>query len=106
MWTEPRPRTRRTTWTSKPNRQRLSLWKSFPFPSERSGREFAQHYVSCKATTLAKEDKRMDYTKPEVGIIGQAVHVIEAYPMGPLKISGGTEPLLTENPAYDFDEKA
>ena len=46
----------------------------------------------------------MDYTKPEVGIIGQAVHVIEAYPMGPLKISGGTEPLLTENPAYDFDE--
>src|ERR1700722_20218243 len=104
MWTEPRPRTRRTTWTSKPNRQRLSLWKSFPFPSKRSGREFAQHNVSCKATTLAKEDKRMDYTKPEVGIIGQAVHVIEAYPMGPLKIHTDVDGTKTTNPAYDLDE--
>ena len=46
----------------------------------------------------------MDYTKPEVGIIGQAVHVIEAYPMGPLKIHTDVDGTKTTNPAYDLDE--
>ena len=47
----------------------------------------------------------MTYTKPEVETIGQAVHVIENYPNGPLKISPSQDgSFKTVNPAYDLDE--
>jgi hypothetical protein len=52
-----------------------------------------------------KEDKTMTYTKPEVGVIGQAVQVIENYPQGPEKISTDSDSSLqVTNPAYDLDE--
>ena len=44
----------------------------------------------------------MIYTKPEVGIVGNAVQVIEQ--LNPPKISPSTDPSHTANPAYDLDE--
>ena len=48
----------------------------------------------------------MNYTKPEVGVLGQAVQVIEAHPSQ--KIAGNQDPVsnptLVPNPAYDLDE--
>ena len=47
----------------------------------------------------------MTYAKPEVGVIGQAVQLIENYPQGPLKISTDSDSSLqVTNPAYDLDE--
>jgi hypothetical protein len=44
----------------------------------------------------------MKYTKPEVAVLGQAIRALEQ--LNPAKISGSTEPPLTENPGYDLDE--
>lgn len=44
----------------------------------------------------------MNYLKPELAVLGKAVQLIEQ--VVPPKISGSTEPLLTENPGYDLDE--
>ena len=43
----------------------------------------------------------MPYAKPEVRLVGEARELIEQ--LVPAKISGSTEPPLTENPAYDLD---
>jgi hypothetical protein len=47
----------------------------------------------------------MKYTKPEVGVLGQAVQVIEL--VNPPKITGnvdGSAFIWVPNPAYDLDE--
>ncbi len=48
----------------------------------------------------------MNYTKPEVAVLGEAVRVIEL--ISPFKTSAGTDGLPPKqyvvNPAYDLDE--
>lgn len=44
----------------------------------------------------------MNYTKPEVAILGQAVQVIEL--LHPTKIGGNVDSSQVTNPAYDLDE--
>jgi hypothetical protein len=45
----------------------------------------------------------MNYTKPQVAVLGEAVRVIEAGVKFQPNISDGP-PMLTHNPAYDLDE--
>jgi hypothetical protein len=44
----------------------------------------------------------MNYTKPEVAVLGQAVHVVEQLP--PIKGRVSTDGFQPVNPAYDLDE--
>jgi hypothetical protein len=91
---------------SKLKQQHPSLVISLP---ERAlGKGFAENLLLRQWQQVpehTKEDKTMHYTKPDVGTIGQAVHVIENYPNGPLKIHGTSDPSWRViNPAYDLDE--
>ncbi len=51
---------------------------------------------------LRKEDKTMEYTKPEVTVVGQAIDVIESIPAKGGSVNDGTLEQL--DPAYDLDE--
>lgn len=48
----------------------------------------------------------MNYTKPKVAVLGEAVRVIEMFPL--VKGTSGSDGILTQhqvvNPAYDLDE--
>jgi hypothetical protein len=47
----------------------------------------------------------MNYAKPEVAVLGQAVRVIEALGKTVHQIfDGANQPLKAVNPAYDLDE--
>jgi hypothetical protein len=48
----------------------------------------------------------MNYTKPKVAVLGEAVRVIEMFPL--VKGTSGSDGILAQhqvvNPAYDLDE--
>ena len=47
----------------------------------------------------------MNYTKPEVAVLGQAVRVIESLiPQKPNRPYTDGSPVKFQNPAYDLDE--
>jgi len=46
----------------------------------------------------------MNYTKPEVAVLGEAGRVIEAQVKFQPNIPDGGLPVRTHNPAYDLDE--
>ncbi len=46
----------------------------------------------------------MNYTKPEVNVLGQAVNVIESLTAKVIKTPSDSVPGKNLNPAYDLDE--
>jgi hypothetical protein len=60
----------------------------------------------CGRGSLRKEDNAMNYTKPKVNVLGNAVNVIEllAKPFGQ-NADGTVHPIVYDfPPAYDLDE--
>jgi hypothetical protein len=46
----------------------------------------------------------MNYTKPQVVVLGQAVSVIQSHVKFPVGTYDGIPPMFFENAAYDLDE--